>query len=48
MSDEILEKIARELSDTIRKQVNVDYNVRANLQSGMRYIQLMSENIRFE
>lgn len=36
MSDEILKKIAQELSDTIRKQVNVDYNVRANLQAGMR------------
>ncbi|WP_300382112.1 type I restriction enzyme endonuclease domain-containing protein, partial [Clostridium sp.] len=23
-------------SDTIRRQVNVDYNVRANLQAGMR------------
>ncbi|MBB6625091.1 type I restriction endonuclease subunit R [Clostridium gasigenes] len=36
MSDEILKKIAQELSDTIRRQVNVDYNVRANLQAGMR------------
>ena len=36
MSDEVLKKIAQELSDTIRKQVNVDYNVRANLQAGMR------------
>ena len=36
MSDETLKKIAQELSDTIRKQVNVDYNVRANLQAGMR------------
>ena len=36
MSDETLKKIAQELSDIIRKQVNVDYNVRANLQAGMR------------
>lgn len=36
MSDETLKKIAQELSDTIRRQVNVDYNVRANLQAGMR------------
>lgn len=36
MSDEILKQIAQELSDTIRRQVNVDYNVRANLQAGMR------------
>ncbi|MGL5716826.1 MAG: type I restriction endonuclease subunit R, partial [Paraclostridium sp.] len=36
MSDEVLKKIAQELSDTIRRQVNVDYNVRANLQAGMR------------
>lgn len=36
MSDEILKKIAQELADTIRRQVNVDYNVRANLQAGMR------------
>lgn len=36
MSDEVLKKIAQELSDTIRKQVKVDYNVRANLQAGMR------------
>ena len=36
MSDEILKNIAQELSDTIRRQVNVDYNVRANLQAGMR------------
>lgn len=36
MSDEILKKIAQELSDAIRRQVNVDYNVRANLQAGMR------------
>lgn len=36
MSDETLKKIAQELADIIRKQVNVDYNVRANLQAGMR------------
>lgn len=36
MNEDILKQIAQELCNTIRSQVNVDYNVRVNLQAGMR------------